>query len=140
MKRVTEEWLKAAKDDLLVIERIGTEPLLTHMVAFHAQQCIEKSVKAVLEEHEVGTVRVHNLDRLIELSSDYLSLDIDIVTIEKLDKLYIDSRYPGDLGLLPDGKPTTKDSEEFSELAKGVYETVKSYLTGQLSKNRPENA
>ena len=41
MKRVTEEWLKAAKDDLLVIERIGIEPLLTHMVAFHAQQCIE---------------------------------------------------------------------------------------------------
>jgi HEPN domain-containing protein len=138
MKEVTEEWLNAAKDDLLVNERISSEPLLTHMVAFHAQQCIEKSLKAILEEHEVGSVRVHNLERLIELTSGYLHLNIDIVTIEKLDKLYIDSRYPGDLGLLPDGKPTTKDSEEFNCLAKSVYETVKSYLSGQPSKKKPE--
>ena len=138
MKRVTEEWLNAAKDDLLVIEKIGSEPLLTHMVAFHAQQCIEKSLKAILEEHEVGTVRVHNLERLFELSNGYLSLDIDIVPIEKLDKLYIDSCYPGDLGLLPDGKPTTEDSEEFKKLAEDVYKAVKTYLSEQPSKKDPE--
>jgi len=42
MKKLTEEWLKAAKDDLNVIERIIDDVHLSHIVAFHAQQCIEK--------------------------------------------------------------------------------------------------
>jgi HEPN domain-containing protein len=51
MKEVTEEWLRAASDDLLVIDRIASEEHLAHMVAFHSQQCIEKSLKAVIEEY-----------------------------------------------------------------------------------------
>jgi hypothetical protein len=35
MKKLTEEWSKAAEDDLRVIERIGWDERLTHMVAFH---------------------------------------------------------------------------------------------------------
>ncbi len=31
MKKLTEEWLKAAEDDLRVIERIGRDEHLTHM-------------------------------------------------------------------------------------------------------------
>lgn len=42
MKKLTEEWLKAAKDDLDVIERILSAAHLSHIVAFHAQQCVEK--------------------------------------------------------------------------------------------------
>ena len=38
MKKLTEEWLKAAEDDLRVIERIGRDEHLTHMVAFHAHR------------------------------------------------------------------------------------------------------
>ena len=34
----------------------------------------------------------------------------------------IDSRYPGDMGLMPYGKPTLKDAEEFNSLAKEVFE------------------
>ena len=37
MRTFTREWLKAAKDDLLIIEQIITIKDLTHMVAFHAQ-------------------------------------------------------------------------------------------------------
>lgn len=45
MKKVTEEWLKAARDDLDVIGRIVSAGHLSHMVAFHAQQCVEKAFK-----------------------------------------------------------------------------------------------
>jgi len=38
MKKLTEEWLKAAIDDLNVIERIIDDVHLSHIVAFHAQQ------------------------------------------------------------------------------------------------------
>ncbi len=44
MKSLTEEWLKAARDDLDVIERIIDDAHLAHIVAFHAQQSIEKRI------------------------------------------------------------------------------------------------
>jgi hypothetical protein len=41
-----------------------------------------------------------------------------------LDQLYIDARYPGELGLLPHGKPTIVESQKFYLLAKQVYDTA----------------
>jgi HEPN domain-containing protein len=40
------------------------------------------------------------------------------------DDLYIEARYPGDLGLLPDGKPDRKDAKEFYEFAKKILDEV----------------
>ncbi len=42
MKVLTEAWLKAAKNDLDVIDRIIEDNHLSHIVAFHAQQAVEK--------------------------------------------------------------------------------------------------
>lgn len=128
MKKITEEWLKSAGDDLRVIERISLDEHLTHMVAFHSQQCIEKSLKAVCEEFEIQVGKIHNLERLFEIVRDHLEIDPDPVLIPMLDKLYIDSRYPGDLGLLPEGKPTPEYSERFHNFAKNIYEKIKSTL------------
>ena len=61
MKKQAEGWLDAARDDLLVIEEILDNDLLTHMVAFHAHQAIEKSFKAILEEKESNVPRIHEL-------------------------------------------------------------------------------
>ena len=51
MKKISEEWLKAAKDNLRVIEKIISDEGLTHMVSFHSQQCIEKSLKAIINKN-----------------------------------------------------------------------------------------
>ena len=110
MKKISDEWLKAAADDLSVIAKIISDDHLTHMVAFHSQQAIEKSLKAVMEEFEIDQIKIHNLERLLELVSGHIKPEINIMIIEKLDKLYIDARYPADLGLLPDGKPTIDDA------------------------------
>ena len=72
MKEVTEKWLRAAADDLRVIDKISSDEHLTHMVAFHSQQCIEKSLKAVIEEYEIGSLRIHNLERLYEMDGERL--------------------------------------------------------------------
>jgi HEPN domain-containing protein len=98
------------------------------MIAFHAQQCIEKSFKAVIEEYEIEAVKIHNLERLFELVRPYIKIDVDPMLIEILDKLYIDARYPGDLGLLPEGKPTLERADEFLAFAKTVHETIKAQL------------
>ncbi|HNS21685.1 MAG TPA: HEPN domain-containing protein [Sedimentisphaerales bacterium] len=128
MKEITEHWLHAAHDDLRVTERIASDESLTHMVAFHAQQCIEKSLKAIVEEHQLGHIRIHNLARLLEIVRPILAIDAEAILIEKLDKLYIDARYPAELGLLPNGRPTLTDARQFYALAQSTYATAKAHL------------
>jgi len=128
MKKISEQWLKAAEDDLRVIMRIVDDEYLTHMVAFHSQQCIEKSLKAIIEEYEIGHFRIHNLGRLLEIVKGHIIFEAEIDLIEKLEKLYIDARYPADLGLLPDGKPTMDDAKRFQQLAKTIYNGARSLL------------
>lgn len=48
MKTAAREWLAKAREDLLAVERLLNDSELTNVAAFHAQQCIEKSLKAVL--------------------------------------------------------------------------------------------
>lgn len=59
MKTVTVDWLRSAEADLKTIEAIISNPGLTMVVAFHAQQCIEKCLKALLEELDLETGKIH---------------------------------------------------------------------------------
>jgi len=123
MRAFTKEWLKASRDDLLTIEEIIDNPHLTHIVAFHAQQCVEKAMKAIIEENEIDIPKIHKLLKLYEKVSFSLNgLDEEVMSL--LDGLYIESRYPGDMGLLPHGKPTTNDVKEFYTFANSVFDKV----------------
>ena len=128
MKDITNEWLKAAKDDLDTIEELITEEHLTNIVAFHAQQCVEKSIKAIMEEYEIPFSKIHSLETLIEKLIDKIDFDIDNQIVLKLDKLYLDSRYPGDTGLLPDGKPNIEEAKSFLDFAKTFYSNIRKIL------------
>lgn len=129
MKKITEEWLKAARDDLMVIEKIIDSEYLTHIVAFHAQQAIEKVIKAVMEEINIDIPKIHNLLTLFVRIEGNTSYSVDQDLLKTLDALYIDSRYPGDFGLLPNGKPDLKDAQRFFHEAREVYETIKKELS-----------
>ncbi len=135
MKKLTEEWLKAAEDDLCVIERIGRDEHLTHMIAFHAQQAVEKSLKAAIEEYELGSVRVHSLERLLEIVKPHVEIDADLLLIDMLDKLYVDARYPGNLGLLPNGMPSLAHAEKFNSFARTVCQNIKSALEAKRQRD-----
>ena len=129
MKPVTEAWLIRAEEDLDAIRALRGDPQLTGVVAFHAQQCVEKCLKAVAEER-VGTVpRVHDLRRLWQTVSDQFPQALDIDLLRELTDIYTDSRYPGDLGLMPLGKPTEKDAARFEQFADHVHATVLSMLS-----------
>lgn len=132
MNELTKEWLARANDDLETIKEIIDNPELTNIAAFHAQQAIEKSLKAVIEEFKTGFVKIHNLEKLFALTNNYLQIEINLELVKKLDALYIDSRYPSELGILPYGKPTVEDAAEFSEFAKRVVSEISSFLMKQL--------
>lgn len=124
MKSVTEGWLAAASDDILLIERIIDDDRLSHLAGFHAQQAIEKCLKAILEHRGQPVPKVHSLNRLIELCGlDLNSAEADLVSA--LDGLYLDARYPGALGLLPEGKPTGHEVRTFLEFASAIFRRSK---------------
>jgi len=123
MKAIAKEWLRAAHDDILVIAKIYQDELLSHMAAFHAQQCIEKSFKAILEDNEVEFPKIHKLRRLQNMLPMSIQNDNEEL-VRVLDELYIESRYPGEFGLLPHGKPTLQDAKEFYGFAQEVFNEV----------------
>ncbi|MBN4054627.1 HEPN domain-containing protein [Nitrospira defluvii] len=130
MRHITSEWLKSAKSDLDTIEEIIDNDALTHIAAFHAQQCVEKAFKAVIEEFEISTIKTHDLitlkNKVSSVYNESESLDEDFLSL--LNKLYIDSRYPGDLGLLPYGKPKKEDTRRFYDRSREIYNKMKDFL------------
>lgn len=128
MKEITKEWLEAANLDLESIALLIEHERLTGQVAFHAQQAIEKSLKATIEENGDRVPKVHSLSKLFALCAAYIDLKIDEDIIIALDSLYIESRYPGEFGLLPDGKPTGKQAKMFYHYAQEVYHCIKRKL------------
>jgi len=122
-RQMAQEWLKSAVGDLQTIEEIIDNEHLTHIVAFHSQQCVEKSIKSILEWNEIDIPKIHSVLRLSKIVQEYLVIE-DKDMLDELDNLYIDSRYPGDLGLLPNGKPSMGKVKIFYSFAKKIYEIV----------------
>ena len=129
MKSISTAWLSAANDDLVLIQEIIRNETLTHMVAFHAQQAIEKSFKALLEERDGIVPRIHTLETLLARITKYVVIDVELELLDDLDKLYVDARYPADFGLLPDGKPTVEEAIAFNELAIYIHNKIKTVLS-----------
>ena len=121
---MAREWLKASLVDLAVIKEIIHNENLTTMTAFHSQQSAEKSLKALLEYHNEDVPKIHQVKKLVNLTKEYIEHDIDIELVIKIDTLYIDSKYPGDMGLLPYGKPSFEDSMDFYHFAGELFEKV----------------
>jgi HEPN domain-containing protein len=128
MKLITEEWLDKAREDLDVVLEIISREQLTNMVAFHSQQAVEKILKGIIEEFEIGFVKTHNLQRLLGIIADQVNLDVDLNIIKRLDEVYVSTRYPSDFGLLPSGKPSIQDAEELYNFADSLYHKVKKIL------------
>ena len=127
MRKLTKEWLKAANDDLILLNDIKNNEHITNLIAFHSQQAIEKLLKSLIEEYEIDIPKIHKLIKLKNILIDKITINNDEL-LNKLDNLYIDSRYPGDMGLLPYGKPTLNDAKEFYDFALMVFDKVCSIL------------
>jgi HEPN domain-containing protein len=55
-------------------------------------------------------------------------LGIDEKKLIVLNEVYLDSRYPGDLGLMPDGMPTKDQAKEFIEFVNEIKITINNEL------------
>jgi len=121
MKKQVEDWILLADSDLRAAEIIiKDEHPLTNIVAFHCQQAIEKYLKAFLIDKNVPLIKIHDLIKLNGMINEIGNLNIDEKKLLIINEVYTESRYPGELGLLPDGLPTNKEAKEFLEYAKEI--------------------
>jgi HEPN domain-containing protein len=124
MKASTQQWLEFAKADLINCERILDDEFLTAIVAFHSQQAVEKSFKALIEENNLTIPRIHSLIRLYSVIESLIGQPFEIHYLLALDSVYISSRYPSDIGMIATGKPTQQEANEFYESAKNIFEII----------------
>jgi HEPN domain-containing protein len=125
MKKQVEDWIKFAEKDIIAAEKIIENSDLANIVVFHCQQAIEKYFKAFIMENEKPLLKIHNLPKLYGTIKEVKDLEIDEDLLALVNKVYLDDRYPGELGLLPDGLPTIEEAREFIDYAKLIESIIK---------------
>jgi len=121
-------WAALADDDLRVAQHTLdiADQCPYRLVAYHAQQCVEKYLKAYLVFSSVDFPFTHNITRLLELcaaSSDWAE---DITDAEELTPFAIAARYPGE-----DEPVTRSEAQRAIEVTEHVRRTVRAALIAQ---------
>ena len=124
MNPLTLEWVEKAEADYIATQKLlpTTNPQLYDIICFHAQQCIEKYLKAWLQEANVPVPRTHNLEELLALIVPTLPMwstwqpDFKIIT-----EYAVESRYPGD-------SATADNTQHAMHICKEVRQTVRTRL------------
>jgi HEPN domain-containing protein/predicted nucleotidyltransferase len=116
MRKIVEDWVRLAED-----EYSDAVILYEHSkykgACYHAQQCVEKSLKALILEKGGGFKKIHDIVKLIEIAGIYgWQIDVSIDDAVFLNSIY-KGRYPAEEGLLPFGEPTMEDAKRAVEQA-----------------------
>lgn len=124
MRKEAEAWLKISAEDLQSTE-VLFERKLFRMACYHAQQSVEKVLKALLADREVDFPRTHNIldlnHAIKKLGYPFMITDEDAVFLNSIYR----ARYPSEAGLLPFGEPLEKDAEQALKTAREVADRMK---------------
>jgi HEPN domain-containing protein len=123
------QWLKFAREDLLMA-KVALEKGIDNQVCFHAQQGVEKALKAFLRGRQRSVPKTHALSELLtrcrDLEKSFERLEETCVT---LDQYYLPTRYPDALpGTAPEGLPTHRDAEEAVALLREALQWIEKKL------------
>lgn len=123
--RLVSQWVRKAEDDFQVVQLLRTESeRLGGAIAFHAQQCVEKYLKAVLTDRQQEFPKTHDIEHLRVLVAMH-----DGTLAEKLRDAAIlswyavDARYPGE-----DDPPSVENVLEVLKLMDGVRTACRATL------------
>ncbi len=126
MRIEAEEWLRAAKDDL-VDARILLEAGRYASAAFHAHQAAEKALKAaIVELRRELPPKIHNLIRLAQILE---IRDEEILEcLRRLNPHYRVARYPDAANGVPSEVYSRSMAEELVRAAERVVQWVEQIL------------
>ncbi len=122
---LVRQWIDKAEEDLRNAEHTLTleEDCPYGTICFHAQQCAEKYLKALLVLHAVPFPKVHDLHELLPLVPKTISLGFQSSDLGTINRYIIEGRYPGDWEPI-----TREDAERAVEVARKVREAVRKHL------------
>jgi HEPN domain-containing protein len=118
-----EQWMLYAKADLALAQAPLPEGGMYEQLCFHAQQAVEKSLKAILVAADVDIPYTHNLQKLIDLLPAEVPPNADVVDAARLTAYAISTRYPGS-----EEPVLEEDYREAVRLAAGVVAWATKYL------------
>ncbi len=122
------DWLQMAERDL-GFAGVGAASGYHEGAAFHAQQCGEKAVKALVQ-HLHGSARGHAITEMLRQLPVSLAVPSEILAgAQKLDKVYVTSRYPNGFA---SGQPgdyfNAQDSTELMTYARQILDWCRSQI------------
>jgi HEPN domain-containing protein len=116
MKASTREWVKKAEEDFLAassLERRRGRPLW-NIVSFHAQQTVEKYLKARMEEAGLAIPKTHDLLHLLNLLAKVEPLwSAYHAAFSLLASYAVQTRYPGSSVIKSDARHAMKVCRKF---------------------------
>lgn len=122
---VVREWVVKAENDL----RAGAYLLRmrkncpTDAVCFHAQQCVEKYLKAVLVLDGIDFPRTHDLGELAALLPSRIRLHMTVQEQQRLTTYAALARYPGGYEPIP-----VAEAREAVKTARRIREEIRQQL------------
>lgn len=90
------DWLRRAQSDLALASIPLPHGVLYNELCFHAQQTVEKCLKAVLIYHNIEFRKIHDIAYLISLVPSQVTLPLAAEQMADLTSYAVTSRYPGD--------------------------------------------
>ena len=124
------EWIKKADLDFKTAVRLSAETEFRDIVGFHAQQAVEKYLKALLTRHQIEFPKTHVIRRLLILLEPVEPVIVDALDDANwLSPFGAEIRYPGDRAeALPGEEVRARQlAQEVRDAVMGVLET---YLAG----------
>ena len=117
---LTSEWIERAEEDynMAQLARQASRPF-HNSICFHAQQCIEKYLKAWLQEMNVPAPRTYDLGELLSLILPTLPAWSQWQPdFKRITEYAVDARYPGE-------SATADDTEHAMRICDAVRQAVR---------------
>ena len=99
MNALVKEWIQKAKGDYhtALREYRARKAPNYDAAGFHAQQCIEKYLKALLQKHNKPFLKIHDLLTLMESCLSFIpELELQKEPLAFLNQFSVSFRYPGE--------------------------------------------
>jgi len=128
MNGTVREWVEKAEGDLRTAQREfrALDRPNYDAVCFHAQQCVEKLMKALLMHHQITPPRTHDLERLFDLLKPVVpTFAPSVEDIRSLTTTGMAVRYP-------DESADQEDARQALE----ICERLRGELLGMLGEER----
>jgi HEPN domain-containing protein len=119
-KEYLQNWLNRAKEDIAVIDSLfNTDTVLyASTICFHAQQAVEKFLKAFLVYHNIDFPRTHDVDFLLLECRKIDSTDFE-VDLGSLSDFGVNLRYPDDFYI-----PDKEETIQYRDIAHTIREII----------------